>query len=619
MSTLAIGTEVTGVDEAVEQLARVDKAADQVAQKTTRRFSKTVQEIREEIEWTEAIEAAKKKLGRETEKVTTATAATGTAVRRTGASVQEMASRVAGAGAAVATLSGALGASTGNRAAGLVAAMANTVAQGAAMGATFGPQGAVVGGILGVIPLIAQLAGAHRDAGDAAREQREEVDRLRQSLLAQRLENDIQGALADPSMSGAILGSLPEDTIRQQRDIAMLQARQADRSLSTEQRRQRELGISEDSSAVPEIRQQLSAARERINLLDQELERRRALAAAADDQAGAQRRQQAVQAEADLADRERQQRRRAGGRQDPQSQADRDETYRLQAAYDAEQEIARQRNEVENRRLEDVARNQAEEIEAREELNRELQRLERERFEESQRLLQEQQEENKSAFNEAYAEFADGAVTSIDRVREAWLEANNALKLSGQQMMSSTRLMERTMVAVGNNIADTIGGTMTSAFEQALGAWLDGSESFVEAAENMVKGVIKALVMESIVQAVVEFARGLTSLAGQDYVAAPQHFMAAAAWAAVGGVAGSIGAGIGAFGGGGEKKDDGGGDARAMGAGSVREESAVQNVVINVFPGGFTTRGEVVGGVVQALDEAARTGYRLDSRLLRGT
>lgn len=224
---------------------------------------------------------------------------------------------------------------------------------------------------------------------------------------------------------------------------------------------------------------------------------------------------------------------------------------------------------------------------------------------------------------EASAAFGEGWTDSLEQVRESWEEANRTANKAGTQMISRGRLMERSLVAVGNNIADTIGGTMTSAFEKALGAWLDGSMSFVEAAEEMVKGVIKALTIESIIQAVTEVARGISALARQDYLAAPQHFAAAAAWGAVAVVAGSVGAGIGAFGGGGggdsaSSQGGGGGDARALGAGSVEERERTENVTINVYPGGYLTRDEVALGVLDAVNRAGRQGGRIDGRLTRG-
>jgi len=622
MSTLAFDAQVDGVDEAVGQLARVDQAAGQVAQNTTRRFGRTVQEIRDEIEWTEAIEAAKKKLGRETERVTTATTATGTAVRRTGASVQEMASRVAGAGAAVAALSGALGASTGNRAAGLVTALANTVAQGAAMGATFGPGGAVVGGILGLVPLVTQLSESHRQAQEAAERHMETlrngVRTIDDYVAAIRRQN---AELRQRNVLDQGLGSVEEQqaATQQARDQLRLQ-----------------------EARVEAIRNELAAARESHSFFSDATDR---IAEVTDRLAEAEGlRETSANFVADAMERERQ------AREDIAALADEDAGRMMESLLapgapgappsprtggGASRTAAPSGPTLDQLMLSGPRRPggdvisgingeaeaaRAAAIEA-ENAARDAQKDKIEEIAQASREAAEAQRELANEAKEAQEAFSTGWTDSIDQVREAWIEANAALKTSGSQMMNQSRLMERTMVAVGNNIADTVGGTMTSAFETALGAWLDGSQSFVEAAEGMVKGVIKALVMESIVQAVVSIARGISALASQDYVAAPQHFAAAAAWAAVAGVAGGVGAGIGAFGGG-DKKDAGGadkGDARSMGAGSVREEAAQQNVVINVFPGGFTTRGEVVGGVMQALDEAARTGFRIDSRLIRGT
>lgn len=212
--------------------------------------------------------------------------------------------------------------------------------------------------------------------------------------------------------------------------------------------------------------------------------------------------------------------------------------------------------------------------------------------------------------------FRDSWRGSIDDVVDAWRDANRALRASGGQMLTQADLLRVGMTSVGNQIADTIGGTMVGAFEQALGAWLDGSKSFVEAAEDMVKGVLKALVIESIVQAVTETARGIADIASYRYDSGALHFAAAAAWAAVGGVAGAVGAGIGAFGGGG-----GGGDkASAASAATPTDASAQaqpsQPTVINVYPGGYITARDVQAGIVDALNSAAREGRRVDPSIV---
>jgi len=212
--------------------------------------------------------------------------------------------------------------------------------------------------------------------------------------------------------------------------------------------------------------------------------------------------------------------------------------------------------------------------------------------------------------------FRDSWRGSIDDVVDSWREANRAIRASNGQMMGSAALLEMSMRSAGNSIADTIGGTMVNAFESALGAWLDGSKSFVEAAEDMVKGVLKALVIESIVQAVTETARGIADLASYKYDTAGLHFAAAAAWAAVGGVAGAVGAGIGAFGGGGDKGGASAGAATVTPTDASSSQGQQQPTVINVYPGGYITRRDVEDGIVDALNSAAREGRRLDPALV---
>lgn len=206
---------------------------------------------------------------------------------------------------------------------------------------------------------------------------------------------------------------------------------------------------------------------------------------------------------------------------------------------------------------------------------------------------------------------------SIDDVISAWQQANRDLRAAGGQMLSTSSLLEVGMTSAARSIADTVGGTMVGAFEQALGAWLDGSKGFVEAAEEMVKGVLKALVIESIVQAVTETARGIADLASYRYDTAALHFAAAAAWAAVGGVAGAVGAGIGAFGGGG-----GGADKSASATVTPTDASAQQQqsqpTIINVYPGGFITQRDVQAGIVDALNAAAREGARIEPSIVGG-
>lgn len=236
---------------------------------------------------------------------------------------------------------------------------------------------------------------------------------------------------------------------------------------------------------------------------------------------------------------------------------------------------------------------------------------------EMQRQAIEQQRELADAAREASATFGDSWRGSIDDVIEAWRDAREAQQRAGQSMLSQSELLRVGMTSVGHEIADVVGGTMVGAFESALGAWLDGSKSFVEAAEDMVKGVLKALVIESIVQAVTETARGIADLAGYKYDTAALHFAAAAAWGAVGVAAGAVGGAIGAFGGG--KDSSGAGASQSVTPTDASTTAAPsQPVTINVYPGGFITQRDVQAGVIDALNGAAREGYRVDPSLVGG-
>ncbi len=212
---------------------------------------------------------------------------------------------------------------------------------------------------------------------------------------------------------------------------------------------------------------------------------------------------------------------------------------------------------------------------------------------------------------EAAGVFRDSWRGGIDDVIASWQAANVALAESGQEQLSTARLLEEGMHSTANTIADAVGGTLVSAFQVAVDAWLDGSLTFVEAAEQMTKGVLKALVSEAIVQGVVELARAVASAASYDMAGAALHLGAAAAWAAVGAAAGAVGVGIGAFGGGASKGGAAAGAAMPQ-ASAQDSQRPAGNTVINVYPGGFVTRGEVVAGIYEAINEGGRMGMQFD-------
>lgn len=201
-------------------------------------------------------------------------------------------------------------------------------------------------------------------------------------------------------------------------------------------------------------------------------------------------------------------------------------------------------------------------------------------------LVRAADEERMSDRRDAMAELEDftrGEVGSLQSVIDAYRELQLTAKGTGVQVRDTGLLMSRSMTATGNTILDSVGNKMTGAFQEAVGAWLDGSKSFVEAAEGMAKGVIKALVMEGIVQAVVEGARSIASFASQDYAGGVAHAGAAAAWAAVAVVAGGVGAATGAFGGGGAKTE--GASQRDMASADRERQRGGEpgTTVINVY------------------------------------
>ena len=202
-------------------------------------------------------------------------------------------------------------------------------------------------------------------------------------------------------------------------------------------------------------------------------------------------------------------------------------------------------------------------------------------------LMRAADEERMSDRRDAMAELEDftrGEVGSLQSVIDAYRELQLTAKGTGVEVRNTGLLMSRSMTATGNTILDSVGNKMTGAFQEAVGAWLDGSKSFVEAAEGMAKGVIKALVMEGIVQAVVEGARSIASFASQDYAGGVAHAGAAAAWAAVAVVAGGVGAATGAFGGGGGAKTEGASQRDMASADRERQRGGEPGtMVVNVY------------------------------------
>jgi len=169
----------------------------------------------------------------------------------------------------------------------------------------------------------------------------------------------------------------------------------------------------------------------------------------------------------------------------------------------------------------------------------------------------EQAEENERKFVEASRDaaqvFADSWKEGVGAVVEAFERANEAAAAAGERQVSTGRLMAQSAKATGQEILDYLGDAATDALRSNVEAWLSGSKSFIKAAGDMAKGVVQALVAESVVQALVNTARGFMALASYQPQAAVGFFTAAALWGSVAGVAGGVGLATGAIGGGGRR------------------------------------------------------------------
>jgi len=523
----------------------------------------------------------------------------------------QLTQRLQGTAAAVQTLVGALGGES--RTAGLVASMAGSVAQFSAMGSMLGPAGTVIGAVVGFGASIVGLVQSEREAAAAAEELANRVQRVeRSALTAGERIAEMNAALARTvELSGINLGlatdrSYAEEITRVEAELDPLIERvEALHAGGVTGARASTMGAA--GELLVETNSQIQSLRDRITELDALRSSANAeaadlmaedLAAAAGGAAGAGgargargvtggggEQGNALSARRDISPDEL----IAPIQQVDAVQAHAAETARdLALATDAAARLITESADAYDRAAADI-----------DVLNEKT----RERFELEREIFDQQRE------------FGDSYVASIDEVTRAWNEANEAASGASVDMMSSGRLLERSLVAVGNSIAETVGGTMLNAFEKAMGAWLDGTKTFVEAAEEMVAGVLKALVIESVVQAITETARGISDMASYQYATGAAHFAAAGAWAAVGVAAGAVGAGIGAFGGGGGSNAQPAPTSREL-AGDGGDSRGGDTYEINVFPGGFITQDQVSGGIVDGLNRAARNGRRVDSRVL---
>lgn len=596
---LEFGVRLANVEQALRDLGRINDANRSAAQ-TTERAAQTSSR-------------AVQQLGTSVQQVGQKAGQTVGALGQMAGQIGQVAGLSSSAGSAISQLGGAVGALSG------------------AMGPLGVALGAVTLAITAVNTALHYEANRHREAEQAARDHADQLRSLataaRQARTELSLQRDIAGSIG--SVGGDQLQQQAEE--RRQR-VLELERTRAERLAGfglVERNGQvfRRNAFGEIAASLPAgfesgdgSQAEIARLREEVTSIERELVRREEQAAADQNRQRDEMIAGGVRSETELAAREARRRGGGGGASA--------EDENLAGYYARLEQMDRQLREHEQRRIESMRFLEN----AEKEHQQELLRLAQETAEEQKRIDEEQaRQEQLAQKDKAQADldrheqakrdvqsFRETTDDSLDAVIDAWRKAQQSLKDAGESMMGISELLRVGMTSVANDIADTIGGTMVGAFESALGAWLDGSKSFVEAAEDMVKGVLKALVIESIVQAVTETARGIADLAGYKYDTAALHFAAAAAWGAVGVAAGAVGGAIGAFGGGGKDSAGAGASQSVTPTDASTTAAPSQPVTINVYPGGFITRRDMYAGVVDALNESAREGYRIDPSLIGG-
>ena len=529
---------------------------------------------------------------------TTATAAATGGFQNFSQGATQAVQRIQGVANGIQSLVGHLGGR--DRTAGLIGAVAGTTAQFASLGSLFGPIGTVIGGVAGAVGgLVAafrESTTAATDTAEAERDLRTELERnteryadyetaIRSANAARAAEALVEFGLATPEAYAAREQDLIDQIAVRSRVVTGIgvaideyEREMAALVATGETTNAAGLSLDEMSDTVARLGRESRDAQSDAMALDTQLQSLRTTAANAAQEV------QEVLLEDLTGGGDTPPTRRGGGRARPEAAPER-ATNSIDAmntrddarvtrdleAFDAEREriagIAAMEAEV-DARMREADREEVAALAAKADAQKAA----------AEEILASQRE-----VSDALAEFSRGDVGSLESVIDAYHDLQNSAKRTGVEINRTGLLMSRGMTATGNQIADTIGSQMTGAFNEALGAWMDGSKTFVEAAEGMAKGVIKALTQEAIVQAVTEIARSIASFASQDYAGGIAHAGAAAAWAAVGIAAGAVGAATGAFGGGGAK--DAGTSTKDM-ANADRERQRggeLGTTVINVY------------------------------------
>lgn len=326
-----------------------------------------------------------------------------------------------------------------------------------------------------------------------------------------------------------------------------------------------------DTAAIEAIREQFAPTERRAGMTTAQMQQSRAafnqVLAANDAVAGALAGLQAAQAREALettranlaaraeereAEARRNRRRRGGGgrRRDPEREA-------REAARTNARELREFAMGMGGPSVDDLIEQErlAEQAEFDRQVSAMNKRLARERFREQLAEREEQAEQALRAaqqhsrnIDDAATTFADAWRNSVDEVISDFDRFNEALESAGITALDTSVGMQQVIRATWNDVLGTTAAGAKSAIESALTATLSGEEGFADAIRKQTKVFIQGVVARSTVAAIEQGALALADLAIGNATGAALHGAAAAQYAAVAGVAATVGYATGSIG-----------------------------------------------------------------------
>jgi len=374
--------------------------------------------------------------------------------------------------------------------------LARSVQAGAELGRMFGPGGAVVGGITGgMLPAIERVIRATDEASQAANRMSEAYVRAgeeaRRAMLSIRQQADVAaGVFGSDTSDDDLVG------LQQQRSSAIVGL---EREIARLDRSRRRDGISEDSTTIPQLRQEVEQARRELAGIQTEIQRREARALADQQQRDAA-------AIAGLTPREEQPRGggRAGGGESAQE--------REQAAWDRYNASV-----LSGLQMQDEAR----------------QLLIDTMIAEGQKA-EELAQERLDADLAAKASLEAVAAREIELIQERVRAQQEADDLLIEANRSAYEAHQREVESY-----QEVTGVIVGGLTDALTAITAGEKTAEEAFSGLLASFLKYIAEQATLKAIFEGAEAISAFASQKYDAGAMHLAAAGAYIGVAVAAGA--------------------------------------------------------------------------------